>query len=70
MVLGVVSSRIGLKRNAMPIFEETDVFDVIQKMESKPYCVLIDEAQFLKRNMSLLLRELWTNWIFRLWHLV
>lgn len=36
--LGVVSSRIGLKRNAMPIFEETDVFDVIQKMESKPYC--------------------------------
>lgn len=68
--LGVVSSRIGLKRNAMPIFEETDVFDVIQKMESKPYCVLIDEAQFLKRNMSLLLRELWTNWIFRLWHLV
>ena len=48
--LGVVSSRIGLKRNAMPIFEETDVFDVIQKMESKPYCVLIDEAQFLKKK--------------------
>ena len=36
--LGVVSSRIGLKREAMPIFEETDVFDVIQNMESKPYC--------------------------------
>ena len=33
--LGVVSSRIGLKRNAMPIFEETDVFDVIQKMERR-----------------------------------
>ncbi|MBK4786354.1 thymidine kinase [Enterococcus faecium] len=48
--LGVVSSRIGLKRNSMPIFEETDVFDVIQKMESKPYCVLIDEAQFLKKK--------------------
>lgn len=68
--LGVVSSRIGLKREAMPIFEETDVFDVIQNMESKPYCVLIDEAQFLKRNMSLLLRESWMNWIFRLWRLV
>ena len=48
--LGVVSSRIGLKREAMPIFEETDVFDVIQNMESKPYCVLIDEAQFLKKK--------------------
>ena len=31
--VGVVSSRIGLKREAMPIFEETDVYDVILKME-------------------------------------
>ena len=49
--VGVVSSRIGLKREAMPIFEETDVYDVILKMENKPYCILIDEAQFLKLSL-------------------
>ena len=48
--VGVVSSRIGLKREATPIFEETDVFDVIFQMEDKPYCILIDEAQFLKKK--------------------
>ena len=48
--VGVVSSRIGLKREATPIFEETAVFDVIFQMEDKPYCILIDEAQLLKKK--------------------
>ena len=48
--VGVVSSRIGLKREAIPIFETTDVFEVIQQMEHPPYCVLIDEAQFLTKE--------------------
>ena len=50
--IGVVSSRIGLKREAIPVFEETDVFELISQMinEERPYCVLIDEAQFLKKK--------------------
>lgn len=47
---GVVSSRIGMKRKAIAIAEDTDIFRFIQKMPEKPYCVLIDEAQFLSRH--------------------
>lgn len=47
---GVVSSRIGMRREAVAIDEEMDVFGYIDKMSPKPYCVLIDEAQFLSRH--------------------
>lgn len=47
---GVVSSRIGMRREAVAIDDEMDIFGYIQKMESRPYCVLIDEAQFLRRH--------------------
>ena len=47
---GVVSSRIGMKRKAVAIAEDTDIFRFIQEMPEKPYCVLIDEAQFLSRH--------------------
>ena len=47
---GVVSSRIGMKREAIAIEDDSDVFGYIQGLEEKPYCVLVDEAQFLKRH--------------------
>lgn len=47
---GVVSSRIGMKREAVAIEDETDIFGFIKNQAIKPYCVLIDEAQFLKRH--------------------
>ena len=47
---GKVSSRIGMKREAVAIDDEMDVFGYIEKMNPKPYCVLIDEAQFLRRH--------------------
>lgn len=47
---GVVSSRIGMKRKAVAIAEDTDIFRFIQERPEKPYCVLIDEAQFLSRH--------------------
>ncbi|MCK4025535.1 thymidine kinase [Streptococcus iners] len=47
---GVVSSRIGMRREAVAIDDEMDIFGFIQKMEPRPYCVLIDEAQFLRRH--------------------
>jgi len=48
--VGIVSSRIGLKRKANPIEIDTDIFDMIQKLPVPPACVLIDEAQFLKKD--------------------
>ncbi|HFI0423740.1 TPA: thymidine kinase [Streptococcus suis] len=49
-VFGVVSSRIGMRREAVAIDDEMDIFGYIEKMEPRPYCVLIDEAQFLRRH--------------------
>ncbi|MGX7352744.1 thymidine kinase [Enterococcus canis] len=48
--VGYVSSRIGLKREAIPIFAETDVYALIAALPATPYCILIDEAQFLSKQ--------------------
>ncbi|MGK0550717.1 thymidine kinase [Enterococcus faecalis] len=48
--VGMVSSRIGLKREAIPIFEETNVYDVVCGLADTPYCVLVDESQFLSKH--------------------
>jgi len=48
--IGVVSSRIGLRREAIPIFHETNVYEIIKEMNEKPYCVLVDESQFLEQR--------------------
>ena len=48
--VGYVSSRIGMKRPALAIEETTDIFGYIRNLPEKPYCVLVDEAQFLKRH--------------------
>lgn len=51
--VGYVSSRIGMKRPALAIEETTDIFGYIRDLPEKPYCVLVDEAQFLKRQPCL-----------------
>lgn len=56
--VGNVSSRIGLQREAYPIIDETNVFDVISQANPKPNCVLIDEAQFLKKEHVCQLAEI------------
>lgn len=56
--VGTVASRIGLHREAIPITADMNLFDYIKKMnkadvadgDGKLACVLIDEAQFLKRQ--------------------
>ena len=48
--VGYVSSRIGMKRPAFAIEGTTDIFGYIRDLSEKPYCVLVDEAQFLKRH--------------------
>ena len=47
--VGTISSRIGLSRPAVPIFSETNIFDFIEGLDYKPYCILIDESQFLSK---------------------
>ena len=46
---GYISSRIGMRREAYPISHDTDIFGFVQRQSPKPYCVLIDECQFLTR---------------------
>ncbi|HGC7188968.1 TPA: thymidine kinase [Streptococcus agalactiae] len=47
---GVVSSRIGMRREAVPISDDMDIFSYIQNLPQKLYCVLIDECQFLSKK--------------------
>ena len=48
--VGVISSRTGMNRKATPIHEDTDIFEDIKNANEKIWCVLIDEAQFLKKE--------------------
>lgn len=47
---GVIASRIGLSRKVQPVMADTDIYDYVRQMNEKIYCVLIDEAQFLKKK--------------------
>ena len=56
--VGTVSSRIGLHRKAIPVTSEMSIFDYVKNKNEKDVasgagkvaCVLIDEAQFLKKH--------------------
>ncbi|GAX90192.1 thymidine kinase [Effusibacillus lacus] len=51
--MGYVSSRIGIRRKAIPVFDDTDIFSVVQDSNHRVYCVLVDEVQFLKKEQIL-----------------
>lgn len=56
--VGVVSSRIGIHRKAVPVTSEMNLFDYVKEKSQKDHaagdgtiaCVLIDEAQFLEKH--------------------
>lgn len=48
--LGKVSSRVGLSHSAVPIFDDTNIYEKVKKININANCVLIDEAQFLKKH--------------------
>lgn len=56
--IGVVSSRIGLRRNGIAIFEETNILEVVNELDYEPACVLLDEAQFLTKDHIIQLTEI------------
>lgn len=49
---GIVRSRVGLSREALAVEEDTDILDVfmMENYRQRVDCVLVDEAQFLKRH--------------------
>lgn len=47
---GTVASRVGLQREAEVIFDNSNVFDLVNEVDPDASCILIDEAQFLKRE--------------------
>lgn len=56
--VGYVASRIGLRREAKAVHEETDLYEVVKSEKDKPYCVLLDEAQFLSKKHVLQLARI------------
>lgn len=47
---GVIASRIGLKRQVTPVMDDTNIYEYVKGVDHPVYCVLIDEAQFLKKH--------------------
>ncbi|OLN24180.1 thymidine kinase [Domibacillus antri] len=56
--VGYISSRIGLRRQANPIFTETNVFEAVRGDHSDPSCILVDEVQFLTKEHVLQLAQI------------
>ncbi|TGV17743.1 thymidine kinase, partial [Mesorhizobium sp. M00.F.Ca.ET.186.01.1.1] len=48
--VGKVASRVGISREAIPIGEETNLYEIVAAETVKPHCVLVDEAQFISRH--------------------
>lgn len=48
--VGTVASRIGIKEAAVAIDVDMDVFAYVKALAEKPFCVLVDEAQFLSKQ--------------------
>lgn len=50
--VGMVSSRIGMRREAQPVVIDTNIYEhILQEQEKeKIWCVLVDEAQFLTKE--------------------
>lgn len=48
--IGKIASRVGMNRRAMIINDDTNIFETVKKLDEDISCVLIDEAQFLKKE--------------------
>ena len=58
--VGIIASRIGLTREAIPINEETNIYRIVKdSLDEKPiHAVIIDECQFLKAEHVLQLTDI------------
>jgi thymidine kinase len=58
-----VGSRVGMTRPAIPVDEDTNIFESVKARQPNPetkqvYCVLVDEAQFLSKEHVLQLTRI------------
>lgn len=47
--VGTVASRTGYQRDAIPITDDMDIYEVVKGMDRR-FCILVDEAQFLSKK--------------------
>lgn len=47
--VGVIKTRVGLKREAIPITDDMDVYKYVLTYPKKIDCILVDEVNFLKK---------------------
>lgn len=48
-----ITTRIGIQKDANVFDENVNIYENIKKLENKPDCILVDEAQFLtKKNVE------------------
>lgn len=48
--VGKITTRVGLQRDAVIINRSFNIYEYVKKLEKKPDCVLIDEANFLTKK--------------------
>lgn len=56
--VGLISSRIGLKRPAKIVNDDIDIYQLVKNVKKKTACVLIDEAQFLNHQQIIQLAKI------------
>jgi len=56
--VGVITSRTGLKKDAVAIDDEFNLFEHVEKLADRPDCLLIDEAQFLTKGQVMELTQI------------
>ena len=49
---------LDLRRKAIPIFDDTNIYEIVKNHPEKLYCVLVDEVQFLKKEHVLQLTKI------------
>ena len=55
---GLIKSRVGLQEKATIINEKLDIYDHVKNLREWPDCILIDEAQFLKKEHILQITDI------------
>lgn len=53
-----VSSRVGFHRPAVAITDDMDLYEYVNQLKQKLYCILVDEAQFLSKQHILQLAKI------------
>lgn len=56
--IGYVSSRIGLRRKAIAVYNQTNLFEYVKNYPEKLYCILVDEVQFFTKEQVIQLTKI------------